>query len=135
MSDRTWRTAGLDDRASAALLEKWPASEVWSLLLEVMERRAKQRTPSDLARQWERDGFTRPSYMDQRTLVALDGHLLAAADQFEAIELSPLAPLGSCSAVSLASQNKIVSALRGTEVVATLASNRRMVFVASGMGS
>src|SRR6185369_4684835 len=32
--------------------------------------------------------------------------------------LSPLAPLGVCSAVGRASQNKVVSALRGTEVVA-----------------
>ena len=43
--------------------------------------------------------------------------MLAAAEQFEAVELSPLAPLGVCSVVGLASQNKIVSALRGTEVV------------------
>jgi hypothetical protein len=44
--------------------------------------------------------------------------LLASAVAFEAIALSPLAPLGSCSVVAPASQNKIVSALRGTEVVA-----------------
>ena len=118
MSERPWTTAGLDDAAAAALFETLPASEVWSLLLEVMDRRARQRSPPDLARQWERDGFTRPAFVDQRTFVALDGHLLASADRFEAIELSPLAPLGSCSVVGPASQNKIVSALRGTEVVA-----------------
>jgi hypothetical protein len=118
MSDRSWRTAGIDDAAADALLQGLPASEVWSLLLEVMDRRAKQRTPPDLARQWERDRFTQPSPVDQRTLAALDAHLLAAAARFEAIELSPLAPLGSCSVVGPASQNKIVSALRGTEVVA-----------------
>jgi hypothetical protein len=33
-----------------------------------------------------------------------------------AVELSPLAPLGVCSSVALASQNKIVSTARGTEV-------------------
>jgi hypothetical protein len=118
MSDRSWRTAGLDDGAVAALSERLAASEVWSLLLEVMDRRARRRSPGDLVRQWERDGFTRPAYVDQRTLNALDAHLLAAAETFEALELSPLAPLGCCSAIGLASQNKIVSALRGTEVVA-----------------
>jgi hypothetical protein len=118
MSDRSWATAGLDAAAIAALFEKLPASEVWSLLLEVMDRRAQQRTPADLTRQWQRDAFTRPASVDQRTLNALDHHLLAAAAAFEALELSPLAPLGSCSAIGLASQNKIVSALRGTEVVA-----------------
>jgi hypothetical protein len=118
MSDRSWTTSGLDDGAIAALFERLPASEVWSLLLEVMDRRAKHRSPADLARQWERDGFTRPADVDQRTLNALDGHLLSAADGFEAIELSPLAPLGCCSAIAPASQNKIVSALRSTEAVA-----------------
>jgi hypothetical protein len=118
MSERSWRTAALDAAAADALMDTLPASEVWSLLLEVMDRRAQQRLPPDLIRQFERDRFTQPAFVDQRTLVALDGHLLAAAAQFEAIELSPLAPLGSSSVVGPTSQNKIVSALRGTEVVA-----------------
>jgi hypothetical protein len=116
-ADRQWTSAGLDPAAHAALTGGLAASELWSLLLDVMERRAAERSPADLARQWERDPFVQPSSIDQRTFVALDGHLLAAAHQFEAVELSPLAPLGSCSVVGLASQNKIVSALRGTEVV------------------
>lgn len=116
--DRHWTTAGLNDAAHVALSRGLAASELWSLLLEVMAARAAERTPADLTRQWARDRFVQPSSIDQRTLVALDGHLLAAANQFEALELSPLAPLGVCSVVGLASQNKIVSALRGTEVVA-----------------
>ena len=71
----------------------------------------------DLVRQWERDRFTSPAIVDQRTMNELDSHLLAAAAEFEALELSPLAPLGVCSVVGPTSQNKIVSALRGTEVV------------------
>jgi hypothetical protein len=116
-SDRQWTSAGLDQAAHAALSRGLAASELWSLLLDVMAQRAAARTPADLARQWERDPFVQPSSIDQRTLTALDGHLLAAAHQFEALELSPLAPLGACSVVGLASQNKIVSALRGTEVI------------------
>lgn len=116
-SDRQWTSAGLDEAAHAALSGGLTASELWSLLLDVMARRAAARTPADLARQWERDPFVQPTSIDQRTLTELDGHLLAAAHQFEAIELSPLAPLGACSVVGLASQNKIVSALRGTEVI------------------
>jgi hypothetical protein len=94
-----------------------PASEVWSLLLGVLEERARQCTPASLRQQWERDRFVQPCYVDQRTLNELDGHLLAAAAGFEAVELSPLAPLGVSSAVALTSQNKIVSTIRGTEVV------------------
>jgi hypothetical protein len=114
---RSWTTAGVSSAAHAALSQGLPASAVWSLLLDVLARRAGQRTSADLIRQWERDGFTRPAPVDQRTLIELDGHLLAAAEGFEALELSPLAPLGSCSVVGPTSQNKIVSALRGTEVV------------------
>jgi len=116
--DQPWRTAGLDADTHEALAERLPASALWSLLLDVVGRRAARRTPADLLRQWERDGFTQPAAFDQRTLHALDGHLLAAASDFEAIELSPVAPLGVCSALGLGSQNRILSALRGTEVVA-----------------
>jgi hypothetical protein len=118
MSDRrSWPIAGIGKEAFDALAEGLSASELWSLLLEVLERRATSRTPAQLLQQWERDGFVQPAYIDQRTLVELDALLLAAAAPFEALELSPLAPLGSCSVVGLASQNKIVSALRGTEVI------------------
>jgi hypothetical protein len=118
MSDRrSWPIAGIGKEAYDALAKGLPASELWSLLLDVLERRATSRTPAQLLQQWERDGFVRPAYIDQRTLVELDALLLAAAAPFEALELSPLAPLGSCSVVGLASQNKIVSALRGTEVI------------------
>ena len=87
------------------------------MLLGVAEQRAAQRTPANLQQQWEKDRFVCPAYIDQRTLNELDGHLLGAASGFDAVELSPLAPLGSCSAIALASQNKIVSTVRGTEVV------------------
>jgi hypothetical protein len=116
-TDRSWSRAGLGAAALEALSSGMPASEVWSLLLGVLEARARQRTPASLRQQWERDRFVQPCYVDQRTLNELDSHLLAAAAAFEAVELSPLAPLGASSAVALASQNKIVSTIRGTEVV------------------
>lgn len=115
--DRDWARAGLDEAAYAALAEGLAASELWSLLLGVVERRAGQRSAASLLQQWEKDRFVQPAYIDQRTLNELDAHLLAAAAGFDALELSPLAPLGSCSAVGLASQNKVVSTVRGTEVV------------------
>jgi hypothetical protein len=115
--DRSWAQAGLSPEARDALASGLPASEVWSLLLGAIEARATSRAPASLREQWERDRFVQPCYIDQRSLVELDAHLLAAASAFEAIELSPVAPLGVCSVVALASQNKIVSTTRGTEVV------------------
>ncbi len=117
MTTRSWIREGLDEAAYAALAEHLPASRLWSLLLDVMEQRAGQRGASTLVQQWDRDGFTALCSIDQRTLLALDQHLLDAASAFESVELSPLAPLGACSVIGLASQNKVVSALRGTEVV------------------
>ena len=117
MTDRSWKSRGIDDEAYAALSRELPPSRLWSLLLDVIEQRAAQRTPATLTEQWASDRFVAPAYIDQRTLLALDAQLLAAAAAFEAIELSPLAPLAVCSAVGPASQNKVVSALRGTEVV------------------
>jgi hypothetical protein len=94
-----------------------PASELWSLLIEVLKARARVRTPGNLREQWRQDRFVQPCAIDQRALLELDRHLFAAADGYEAIELSPLAPLAVCSSLALASQNKIVSTARGTEVV------------------
>lgn len=114
---RNWTHAGLQEAAYAALAKGLAASELWSLLLGVAEQRAAQRSAALILQQWEKDRFVCPAYIDQRTLNQLDSHLLAAASAFEALELSPLAPLGSCSAIAPASQNKIVSTVRGTEVV------------------
>ena len=115
--DRSWIGARLAPQAREALSSGLPATEVWSILLDVMEKRAAGRSPSNVNEQWERDRFVQPCMVDQRTLAEMDGHLLAAAADFEAIELSPVAPLGVCSAIAPASQNKIVSTVRGTEIV------------------
>lgn len=113
-----WAAAAIGEEAYEALASRLTPSEVWSVLLAVLARRAEGRAPADLLRQWRRDAFTRLSSIDQRTMVALDAVLLDAAGSFEAVELSPLAPLGACSGVALGSQNRVVSALRGAEVVA-----------------
>src|SRR5512143_416644 len=82
-----------------------------------MRRRAAVRTPADVLAQYRRDRFVRPAELDQRVLVELDGHLLAAAAGFDAIELSPVAPLGTCSTVAATDQHRTLGALRATEVV------------------
>lgn len=107
----------IDETLRQALAEGMAASELWSLLLSIFESRAAQRTPAMVRQQWETDRFVQPCMVDQRTLNALDSHLLTAAADFEALELSPVAPLASCSAVAPTSQNRIVSTARGTEVV------------------
>ena len=115
--ERSWAHQDLPEEVREALASGLPASRLWSVLLGALEERATRRTTASLREQWGRDRFVQPCYLDQRSLHEVDGHLLAAATAFEAVELSPLAPLGVCSSVALTSQNKIVSTARGTEVV------------------
>ena len=118
-SDKSgWAATGIDDALRDALNEGLPASELWSLLLGVMEKRARRRNPAALMKQWRNDRFVQPCAIEQRVLHEIDTHLLATASQFEAVELAPLAPLGVCASVAVTSQNRIVSTARGTEVVA-----------------
>jgi hypothetical protein len=112
-----WSHSLIDPRAFAQLADELPGTELQSLLLEVMRRRAAARSPHDVLAQFRRDRFVAPSTLDQRVLVALDAHLLAAAAEFEALELSPLAPLGASSTIAPTDQHRVVSALRATEVV------------------
>jgi hypothetical protein len=117
MTDRGWIIDSLGAPAFERLASELPGSELQSVLLEVLRRRAKARAPAEVLAQYRRDSFCKPAVFDQRISLALDSHLLASADGFEAIELSPVAPLGACSAVALTDQNRVLSALRATEVV------------------
>ncbi len=114
---KTWIVDAIGRGPYDQLASELPGSTVQSIWLEVTRARAGARTPAEVLAQYERDLFVRPGFVDQRLAVEIDGHLLAAAAGFEAIELSPLTPLGTCTSVALGDQNRIVSALRGLEVV------------------
>ncbi|HEY6034166.1 MAG TPA: hypothetical protein VIV58_07905, partial [Kofleriaceae bacterium] len=114
---RAWILDALGAETFEQLAAGLPGTELQSLLLEVMRRRAATRSPHDLTVQYRDDRFVRPAEIDQRTSVDIDRELLAAAHEFEAIELSPLAPLGTSSAMGHSDQHRVVSALRQTEVV------------------
>ena len=59
-TDRTWIHEKLGEAAYAALADGLAASELWSLLLDVLERRALQRAPAAVATV-DGDPFTRPA--------------------------------------------------------------------------
>jgi hypothetical protein len=118
LSEPDWIVEQVGEQAFELLAEGLGGSELQSVLLKVMQRRASRRAPKDLVAQYERDSFCCPGLVDLRTSVALDAHLLAAAEGFDAIDLSPVSPLGVCSAVGFTDQDRVLSALRMTEVVA-----------------
>lgn len=103
-----------------SLVERLSGSKFNSLLLEVFRLRAAQVSPADLLRDFEKNRFTQPSTVDPILLLETEANWLknAREAEFTPVTLSPVSPLGSCSVVAKASQNKVVSALRNTEVVA-----------------
>lgn len=103
-------------KGAGSLLALSP-SETTPLLLALARRQAARRSPADLLAQLRRDAFVQPSALDQRTLHRLDGLALDLAHDFEALALSPVAPLGACSALAPTAQDRTLSAARGTEVV------------------
>jgi hypothetical protein len=115
---RSWIVDEVGAVAFEQLARELAGTELQSVLLEVLARRAADRAPADVLAQYRRDPFVRPSPIELRRSVAIDGHLLAAADGFEAIELSPVAPLAACASMGRTSQRRVLSALRATEVVA-----------------
>ena len=117
MTERDWIVDNIGGPAFEQLASGLAGSDLHSVLLEVMQRRAASRSPADVLAHYERDPFCAPAIVDLRESLAVDGHLLAAAGGFEALGLSPVAPLGTCSAVANTSQKRVLSALRLMEVV------------------
>lgn len=134
---RVWARLPEGTRESLAALS---ASDLQTLLLSVARTRASRVRPADLLRRWREDRFVRPAPSDPRTLAALEARMwqLLPAD-VEGVELSPVVPLGTCSAVTPQSQDRIVSTVRTAEVVsdstnalAIEAADRRLRQPASG---
>ncbi len=86
-------------------------------LLAMARAEASSRRPADLLVQWADDAAVRPSPMDQRTATEYDRLALDAASGYEAILLSPIAPIGTNSAIAPTSQDRTLSTIRGSEVV------------------
>ncbi len=102
------------------LLAKMPSSDLNSLMMEVMREKTEQISPSDLMRNYTKHRFTRPANVNFLDLLTFEAQLLQQAQLsgFEPLELSPVSPLGACSIVATVNQDKVLSALRGTEVMA-----------------
>lgn len=86
-------------------------------LLALVRAQAARRRPVELLQQWQRDGTVGPSDLDLRDAVRLDGLALSAAEGYDAVLLSPVAPLGMCSVLAPTSQDRTLTTTRATEVV------------------
>lgn len=115
IGERVWQKVPAGARE--ALERGLSPSELQTVLLQVSRERAGAVTPARVLRRWQEDRFVRPSGVDPRALVQTQARLWERLpERFAGVELSPLAPLGTCSAVATVDQNKIVSTIRSTEV-------------------
>lgn len=115
-SRRVW--ARLPEGARSALAERLSPTDLQTVLLEVAKMRAEAVTPAELVRRWRNDRFVRPATCDPRALAAVEAQLWRLLPpELDGVELSPVVPLGTCSAVGPVSQNRVVSTVRSTEVL------------------
>jgi hypothetical protein len=99
-------------------LDGLPASDLRTLLLAIARSRAGRVPPAELLRRWRDDRFVRPAGGDPRALVAVEAELWRRLPAgFDGVELSPVAPLGTASALGPVSQNRVVTTMRSTEVL------------------
>jgi hypothetical protein len=67
---------------------------------------------------WRQDRFVMPSASDPRKVWRTEARLWALLpEEFTGVELSPVTPLGTCTALGPVSQNRVISTIRGSEVV------------------
>ena len=110
------------DAATAAvdaLAERVSGADLTSLLLDVMRRRADALSPARVMRQFAQDRFVAPGLTDARSLHRVIATVVGAIPaDFDIVELSPVAPLGTHSAIATVHQHKVVSTVRSSEVAA-----------------
>ncbi|HXX88003.1 MAG TPA: hypothetical protein VEH86_06115 [Candidatus Acidoferrum sp.] len=104
---------------SKILAERIKSTDLQSLLLEVYRERAKNRNLNSVFSDYASNSFTRPSRCDPSRLLEWDriafSHL---PEGFQAIELSPVLPLGSVTRLTSISQDWVLTTIRNVEVVA-----------------
>ncbi len=95
-------------------------SELNTLLLEVMGQKAGELTPAKMRDAYAKSRFFAPSDVEPAAYHRLEAFLLETAEGMgmKGVLLSPAAPFGNCSVFGCVSQNKVISALRGAELLA-----------------
>jgi hypothetical protein len=104
--------------AVEGLARRLAPTDLQSLLLHVFRERSARRTPAELLAQYERAAMLRPSGGDARALIEVERLAFECAAGFEAVDLSPVAPLGLNRVLGGIDQNNCLAAVRSAEVLA-----------------
>ena len=101
------------------LAKKLSLTDLQSLLLEVYRERAGAISASAVFEQYKKNRFVKPAATAPQKFIEFDQKAFSLMPKgFEAVELSPAAPLGSCSAAGYVDQNNVLTTIRNTEVCA-----------------
>ena len=118
ITDRVERELGVPGIASL-LAERLEPSDLQSLLLDVYRRVAKRRAVASMLADHTTNRFVRPSTFSPVELLEWDRVAFSVLrSDFDAVELSPVCPLGASAAIGGLAQDRAVSTIRNTEVVA-----------------
>lgn len=116
VSRRVW--GQLAASPQAALERGLSPADLQAALLDVSRSRAAAVTPARLMQRWRQDRYVQPVVRDPRPVWQLEARLWSLLpDEFAGVDLSPVAPLGSISALGPVSQDRVISTTRGSEVV------------------
>jgi len=112
-----WRRIGV--HAREALLRTLNPIELRTILADVARSRASNQTPADLIKRWREDKLLEPSMLDPRETLPITGKLWEVVPpEFVGVTLSQLTSLGSGIHLGGLGQNRVVTTMRGTEVLA-----------------
>ncbi len=117
--DKILKKLGQEDLLDT-LVRKLTPDQLNSLLLEVYKLKTEELSPAELLKGYISNRFVQPATTNPMESLQLetDIYRIAEAYSFIPIELSPVAQLGTCSVIATVNQNKVLSSLRGTEVMA-----------------
>lgn len=94
-------------------------TDLQSLLLETYRDMVSRLQIKDILRQHEDNSFVKPSAINQKISTKVDKLLYDCIPKtFDAVELSPLNPLGTNSIIAGIDQRNVISTIRNTEVSA-----------------
>ncbi len=103
-------------RLVPALSQEIPPSDLQSLLMHVYQARTAGFREVDMLQRAER-GLVASSKVDGRVLNEFDRTAFRVAERFEAVELSPVGPLGMNRVLGGIDQNNVVTTIRNAEVL------------------
>ena len=118
ITERVERELGVPGIASL-LAERLEPSDLQSLLLDVYRRVAKRSPLANMLADYETNRFVHPSTFSPVELLDWDRVAFSVLPkEFDAVDLSPVCPLGVSAVMGGLAQDRVVSTIRNSEVVA-----------------